>query len=143
MCWIDYKLFVFHEVAKEDITCYKIFKPQKIHYRKKYLFFGKRKISSLYSLIENFRYVPYQKQDHIDLHVVKRSMLWSPTFESYYAIEEGYHSYATLHRANYKKEMLTPSVIVKCIIPKDTEYYINGDDEIVSTTIIVTDKLLE
>lgn len=34
MSWIDYKLFVFREVAKEDITCYKIFKPQKIHYRK-------------------------------------------------------------------------------------------------------------
>ena len=97
MSWIDYKLFVFREVAKEDITCYKIFKPQKIHYRKKYLFFGKRKISSLYSLIENFRYVPYQKQDHIDLHVVKRSMLWSPTFESYYAIEEGYHSYTNCY----------------------------------------------
>lgn len=33
-------------------------------------------------------------------------------------------------------------VIVECIIPKDTEYYINSEQEIVSSTIIVTDKIV-
>lgn len=142
MCWANYKKFIFYKIAKEDITCYKIFKPSKIHYKKTYFFFGKKKIDSLYSLIRNFKYVPYQKQYHVDLHVDKRLMLWSPTYKTYYAIEEGYHSYATLHRANYKKEMLTPSVIVKCIIPKDAEYYINNNGHILSSNIIVTDKII-
>lgn len=141
MCWIN-KKFIFHKIAKEDITCYKIFRPSKIHYKKTYLFFGKKKIHSLYSLMQNFRYAPYQKQDHVDLHIDRHLISWLPTFETYYAIEEGYHSYATLRRANHGKKSPTSSVIVECIIPKDALYYINEDDEIVSSTIIVTDKIV-
>lgn len=96
----------------------------------------------MYSLIRNFKYVPYQKQYHVDLHVDKRLMPWSLTFKTYYAIEEGYHSYATLRRANNEKEKRDSSVIIECIIPKYAEYYINDVDEIVSSTIIVTDKIV-
>lgn len=143
MCWINYKNFIPHKIAKEDITCYKIFNSYKIHYRKKYLFFGEKKIHSLYSLITNFRYVPYQKQDHVYLHIDERLKFGTLPFETYYAIEEGYHSYATLRKANKQKDMLTSfSAIVECIIPKDALYYINEDDEIVSSTIIVTDKIV-
>lgn len=142
MCWTNYKNFIPLKIAKEDVTCYKLFSPKKITYRKKYLFFGEKKIHSLYSLILNFRYVPYQKQDNVDLHVDKRLIFRSHTLETYYAIEEGYHSYMTLHRANQYKKMLIPPVIVKCIIPKDAVYYINENDEIVSSTIIVTDKII-
>lgn len=104
---------------------------------------ARKKIHSLYSLITNFRYVPYQKQDHVYLHIDERLKFGALPFETYYAIEEGYHSYATLRKANKQKDMLTSfSAIVKCIIPKDALYYINEDDEIVSSTIIVTDKIV-
>ena len=33
-------------------------------------------------------------------------------------------------------------IIIKGIIPKDTEYYVNSEQEIVSSTIIVTDKII-
>ena len=142
MCWTNYKNFIFHKIAKEDIICYKIFRAQEIHYKKTYFFFGKKKIDSLYSIIRNFKYVPYQKQYHVDLHVDKRLMLWSHRYKTYYAIEEGYHSYATLRRANNEKEKRDSSVIIECIIPKYAEYYINDVNEIVSSTIIVTDKIV-
>lgn len=34
MCWTNYKNFNFYKIAKEDITCYKIFRAQEIHYKK-------------------------------------------------------------------------------------------------------------
>ena len=30
MCWTNYKNFIFYKIAKEDITCYKIFRAQEI-----------------------------------------------------------------------------------------------------------------
>ena len=34
MRWTNYKNFIFHKIAKEAIICYKIFRAQKIHYKK-------------------------------------------------------------------------------------------------------------
>lgn len=142
MCWTNYKDFIPHKVAKENITCYKIFKNKNVIYRKRFIFFGEKKIHRLYSLIRYFKYTPFKKQYHIDLYVDERLRYGSPTFETYYVIEEGYHSYATLDKANQEKERWKPSVIVECIIPKNAIYYINEEDEIVSSTIIVTDKIV-
>ena len=62
--------------------------------------------------------------------------------EYYYSwyIDEGYHSYGTLDKA--KEERNLNEIIVKCIIPKGSVYYINDLDEIVASNIIVTDKIV-
>ena len=58
-----------------------------------------------------------------------------------YIIEEGYHSYSTFERAQYRLGY-SDLKIIECIIPKDSEYYVNSRQEIVSSNIIVTDKIL-
>ena len=58
-----------------------------------------------------------------------------------YKIDAGYHSYNTIERAK-KSIFFGDEVVIKCIIPKDTEYYINNNNEIVSSTIIVTDQIV-
>lgn len=64
-----------------------------------------------------------------------------------YAIKEGFHSYATFAKAMMKFEEvitydLNPSVhtlvIVECIIPEGSIYYINNEGEVVSDKIIIS-----
>ena len=59
----------------------------------------------------------------------------------YYRIDIGYHSYSTIEKA--KEDILFGNeIVIKCIIPKGAEYYINDNNEIVSSTIIVTDQIV-
>lgn len=57
-------------------------------------------------------------------------------------IEEGFHSYRNIYAA--KKELYyslmksLPTVIIKCIVPKGSEYYIDSD-EMVSNQIIIVE----
>lgn len=64
-----------------------------------------------------------------------------------YAIKEGFHSYATFAKATRKfEEIITYDlnssvnmfVIVECIIPEGSRYYINNEGEVVSDKIIIS-----
>ena len=59
-------------------------------------------------------------------------------------INEGFHSYIKLDTAEndllYAALYPFTDVIVKCIVPKGSEYYINNRGEIVSSNIIYTGK---
>lgn len=58
-------------------------------------------------------------------------------------INEGFHSYIKLDTAEndllYAALYPFTDVIVKCIVPKGSEYYINSE-EMVSNQIIITEK---
>lgn len=149
MCWIT-KRNINEKIASKDIICFKLFHEQDIVYRTKHFLgfkIGKPKIIQLNSLIRHFEYIPYKKQKSINLHI--ESYLYPIVnlihckLKEYTKIEEGYHSYATLSRVKLAKSFEPSSVIVKCIIPKDAIYYLNETNEIVSSTIIVTAKIIE
>lgn len=125
MCWVS-KTIPIKNIAEKDIICYKVFHIQNI-------IFDKSKIQKLYSEYMNFLYIPYKKQEHINLKIENDIIR--------YIIEEGYHSYSTFERAQYRLRY-SDLKIIECIIPKDSEYYVNSRQEIVSSNIIVTDKIL-
>lgn len=63
-----------------------------------------------------------------------------------YAIKKGFHSYATFEKVKMKFEeeityAINPGVgmlvIVECIIPEGSRYYINNEGEVVSDKIII------
>ena len=128
MCWIS-KTIPIKNIAEKDIICYKVFHIQNIIFEQ----FDKSKIQKLYSEYMNFLYIPYKKQEHINLKIENYIYDKRITF--------GYHSYSTLERALYGIHN-SNYTIVECIIPKDSEYYVNSRQEIVSSNIIVTDKIL-
>ena len=140
MCWFS-KNEVTKLVASKDIECYKNFSLSGITFEQKSIFkfkFGKKKIIQLISLFRKYPYIPYKKQQFIDLKPIK---IPTNPYKFGYKIDEGYHSYSTIENA--QKELFgLDEIIIKCIIPKDTEYYINDYNEIVSSTIIVTDQIV-
>ena len=146
MCWYS-KNELTKLVASKDIECYKNFRLADITFKQKSILkfkFGKKKIIQLISLFEKYLYIPYKKQQIIDLKPIGVS--YNPYgVEDYedvgYRIDAGYHSYDTIESAKVTRFYLN-EVVVKCIIPKGAEYYINDDGEIVSSTIIVTDQIV-
>ena len=130
MCWVSKsKTMPIKNIAEKDIICYKVFHIQNIIFEQ----FDKSKIQKLYSEYMNFLYIPYKKQEHINLKIENYIYDKRITF--------GYHSYSTLEKALYGIHN-SNYTIVECIIPKDSEYYVNSRQEIVSSNIIVTDKIL-
>ena len=146
MCWYS-KTELTKLVASKDIECYKNFSLAGITFKQKSIFnftIGKKKIIQLISLFRRYLYIPYKKQQFIDLKPIK--MFGSPydigyCKNIYYKINAGYHSYSTIERAQ-KDIFYEDEVVIKCIIPKGAEYYINDNNEIVSSTIIVTDQIV-
>ena len=146
MCWIN-RNELTKLVACKDIECYKNFELKDITFKQESIFkfkFGKKKIIQLISLFEKYSYIPYKKQQFIDLKPIEVS--YNPYgIEDYedigYRIDAGYHSYDTIESAK-EKRFFMDEVVVKCVIPKGAEYYINNDNEIVSSTIIVTDQIV-
>ena len=146
MCWTS-RNELTKLIADKDIECYKNFRLNDIIFKQKSIFkfkFGKKKIIQLISLFKEYKYKPYKKQKIIDLKPIEISY-FPYGFEDYgiigYIINEGYHSYTSIKSA--KEKIFYPDeVIIKCIISKGTEYYINNDNEIVSSTIIVTDQIV-
>lgn len=138
MCWYSNEIPIRH-IAEEDIICYKIFLNKDIFFtRSSFLGFkcGERKIKKLSSLFRDFKYIPYQKPEDINIYI---------GYDEYtlcYRIYKGYHSFATLDRAKYEWEDIQDTSIIECIIPKGAEYFINKYNLIVSSTIIVTDKIV-
>lgn len=146
MCWTS-RNELTKLIADKDIECYKNFRLEDIIFKQKSIFkfkFGKKKIIQLISLFKEYKYTPYKKQKIINLK--PKELSYDPDiFNNYkimgYKIDAGYHSYNTIERAK-KSIFFGDEVVIKCIIPKGTEYYINNDDEIVSSTIIVTDQIV-
>lgn len=146
MCWTSKKELT-KLVASKDIECYKNFRLVDITFKQKSIFkfkFGKKKIIQLNSLFEKYLYIPYNKQQTIDLKPIE--VPYNPynnvkNRSIYYRIDAGYHSYGTTEKAQ-RNILFGDEVVVKCIIPKDTEYYINDYNEIVSSTIIITDQIV-
>lgn len=146
MCWTS-RNELTKLIATKDIECYKNFKLEDITFEQKSIFnfkIGKKKIIQLLSLFEKYQYIPYKKQQIINLNPIKIS--FNPYDLEYYKIigyriDAGYHSYNTIEIAQ-KNIFYEYEVVVKCIIPKGTEYYVNDNNEIVSSTIIVTDQIV-
>ena len=136
MCWVS-RTKPIKNIAEKDIICYKVFHFNNIIFEefvdRTKIQFDKNKIQKLYSEYMNFLYIPYKKQEHINLKIENYIYDKRITF--------GYHSYSTLERALYGIHN-SNYTIVECIIPKDSEYYVNSRQEIVSSNIIVTDKIL-
>lgn len=146
MCWIS-RNELTKLIADKDIECYKNFRLNDIILKQKSIFkfkFGKKKITQIISLFRGYKYIPYKKQQIIDLKPIE--VFYYPySFNNYkitgYKIDAGYHSYDAIERAK-RSMFFRDEVVIKCIIPKGTEYYINNDNEIVSSTIIVTDQIV-
>ena len=126
MCWISFKL-PKPKIATEDIVCYKIFRCRKIKWNTKVF----------YSLYRDYQYIAYASNPKITINFKKFH-----TSPSCWYITEGYHSYNTLFKAILER-IGTSYPIVKCIIPIGSTYYLNNEDEIVSSDIIITDKIIE
>lgn len=146
MCWTS-KNELTKLIADKDIECYKNFRFEDITFKQKSIFnfkFGKNKIIQLISLFKKYKYIPYKKQQIINLKPIEL-FYYPDSFNNHgiidYKIDIGYHSYDTIKIAQ-KNIFFDNEVIIKCIIPKGTEYYINNDNEIVSSTIIVTDQIV-
>ena len=134
-CWVS-KTKPIKNIAEKDIICYKVFPFYDIFFEqfdRTKIQIDKDKIQKIYSECMNFLYIPYKKQEHINLKIENDII--------HYIIEEGYHSYSTFERAQYRLRY-SDLKIIECIIPKDSEYYVNSRDEVVSSNIIVTDKIL-
>ena len=131
MCWFSHELPI-KNIATEDIICYKVFNKNNIIWER----IKSLVIKVIPSLYEQYPYIPYNLNPEIIIKYVKESI-----YGEGWLIHEGYHSYETLDKA---KEECCPGFecIIKCIIPKNTEYYINENKCIVSSNIIVTDKVI-
>lgn len=146
MCWTsENKLTKL--IADKDIECYKNFRLKDIIFEQKSIFnfkFGKKKIIQIISLFKKYKYIPYKKQQIIDLKFKPIELFYYIYGNDKiigYKIDAGYHSYNTIEIAQENK-LFRDEVVIKCIIPKGTEYYINNDNKIVSSTIIVTDQIV-
>lgn len=132
MCWESNKTPVA-KIATEDITCYKLFAKRHIIWETT-SDSNIKKMKKVASLWMNYLYVPYNANPEVKLIYYKLDII------NLWIINAGYHSYVS---SWYTQKYCSPDfVIIECIIPKGTEYYINEKQEIVSSNIIVTDKIV-
>ena len=137
MCWTSNKIPI-RNIATKDITCYKIFHAESIKWKvRKFLGISLWKcgIEKFYSLYRDYEYISYAHNPEIVI-----SLIYSDYWDSW-SIYEGYHSYSTLNRAKFERIRET-DLIVKCVIPIGSTYYLNECNEIVSSNIIITDKIV-
>ena len=127
MCFHIHPEHKEEKTAIEDIVCYK-------HSDKRIRNFLFRKI--FISDFQKFRY-RFNKLYKLDKKIVVRySMVrCGCQYDKTGAIHEGFHSYAKLPEF--------PPRLVKCIIPKGSQYYYNpfGSGEYVSNQIIIKNKM--
>lgn len=137
MCWTS-DINPIPKTAFENITCYKIFHLKSIKWKvRKFLGISLWKcgIEKLYSLYRDYKYIPYTHNPEVTVSLI-HSAYWDR-----WNIYKGYHSYSTLDKAKLERVRDT-ELIVKCIIPIGSTYYLNECNEIVSSNIIVTDKII-
>ena len=138
MCWKSDK-FVIPRTATENITCYKIFDIRETRWKRKNFLripLWKDSITELYSLYRGYLYIPYTPNPEVSISQIHNSLY------NYWCINKGYHSYSTLAMAKLKRKSKL-KLIVKCIIPIGSTYYLNECNEIVSSNIIVTDEVIK
>ena len=138
MCWTS-DTNPIPKTADKDIICYKIFSIEDIKYKvKKFLgiTFRKESIKELYSLYKEYKYIPYAANPKVTINYRKYNGIYS-----WWSIDKGYHSYSTLDQAELKR-IPKLELIVECVIPKGSIYYLNENNEIVSSDIIITDKVI-
>lgn len=131
MCWVTNSKPEAH-VADSDIKVYKIVRqtPRKNIVNSLYYVYT-YKIGELFEMDEK---------------IIPGLVLYSTPFQAY-VINEGFHSYATFEKVKMEFEdgitlAIDPGasmpVIVECIIPEGSRYYINNEDEVVSDKIIIS-----
>lgn len=113
MC-LDINKFSRAKIAKEDITCYKWVFVHVLSASKK---------EKIYDYVTPFFY------SHIKIGETYNSILevrnkYNPLYRT--EIHSGLHSYADFHTPMSKKWGY--SVIIKCIIPKGSKYYVGKFD---------------
>lgn len=123
MCWFEFaKNPPVALMADEDVECYKVVK------------------KDFKSPIMDYQYVMDERLPVINLQVFgsKITLDWGGRL---YIITMGYHSYASL---SFAEEMTRKDysgikgniVILRCVIPKGTGYFVNNDGYVVSETVI-------
>lgn len=131
MCFYIDSKYPDKQIAKRDITCYKVL---------------------WNSYRSAFRFKLYELDELYKVRIEKPYFL-----SGIYTIDRGFHSYSNLKQAVqervhivkltncsscYNKFALQEFAIVKCIIPKDSEYYYNSERrEYVSNQIIIKEKI--
>lgn len=136
MCWASDE----HPIscmADKDITCYKVFNKEDVIWSKIKsldMTFKNDKILKIYSLFQRSIYIPYNTNITVNL-------ICNFSFKhNFWFIVSGYHSYSTLDKAKLHTDPIR--CIIECLIPEGAEYYINKYQEIVSSDIIITDKVI-
>ena len=111
-----YTNFKEPKIAEEDIICYKIYT----------------------ILYKNKMYSPYRSVLSPNVGIITTTLLGTPIKETntLYRIEEGFHSFKSLNEAmiimcNYKlySYLNKDHVVFKCVIPKDSLYYLGRFDK--------------
>ena len=136
MCWVSNKLHQMY--ALQDKIVYKVVLKKDITYHRKYIFFGKKKMISVKSLIINYKYTPYLSNPRLELRAYRDVLVYGK-YSS--VISRGYHSY-TLKEAKHQAD-LDKFAIIQCIIPQGSIYYKNKYGEFVSDQLILTDQIIE
>lgn len=132
MCWTSSKKPV-KCIATDNITCYKIFSKLDIKWRiEKTSDSLEKKMKEVKSLYKNYVYIPYESNPKVNIICRLDNDLSCDWF-----INEGYHSYKYINPINKRY-----FCVLECIIPKGSIYYINSDNHIVSSDIILTDKIV-
>ena len=132
MCWTSSKKPI-KRIATDDITWYKVFSKLDSKRRiEKTSDDLDKKMEEVKSLYTDYVYIPYDTNPKVDIICRLDYDLSCDWF-----INEGYHSYKYINSIN-KRYFCT----LECIIPKGSIYYINSDNRIVSSDIIVTDKIV-
>lgn len=127
MCWTSYNTPV-KQITDDDNICYKIF-------AKKDIKWDKNKIKELSSICTKYLYTPHSLNPRVNIYYT-----WNTIYNAW-CINKGYHSFASLSIA--KGYISNKFCIIECTIPKNSFYYVNSRGEIVSSNIIVTDKIIE
>ena len=109
------------QIAKEDITCYKV------------VFLEDSKLLSFYY---GFEYILN------NLYTTGILYIHDLIEEDYICIERAFHSYISLDSAIrfLQKNTFSNAVIVKCIIPKGAKFY--QDDECFASSQIIIKQIL-
>lgn len=115
MCWISKNIPVM-QIAEKDLIVYKVV--EHIDFR------------SCASLIYNFKYEYNQYYAIHNIEIEKTKCC--------YKINKGFHSYAKIPQWLFRPN--APYRVVKCIVPKNSIYYINSSQAIVSNAIIILKK---
>lgn len=115
--------------AKRDIVVYKVVETN----------FDK---STYFSPYYDFKYKLNKRNKRIKLQ--PECYRWSNTLY-HHAVEQGYHADTKLEEAKNRKSAIDkygiPFIVCKAIIPKGEQYFVNKDNEIVASNLILVEEV--